>query len=307
MNRSVNMSERKINTPIDLAGIRLESRVMNGAGPVKLPEDVLEVAKSDSAAIVVGSITVEQREGNKGKTLFIKGCHTLNSIGMRNGGIAYYEKHLPEMVQIAHDHNKPLIVSVAGFSPQEYARLAESVLNCGVDGIELNEGCPNVWGEDGKQKHIASFDEDLTGEITRKVEESVGLEAWVAVKLSPFSDPFALKAIASVLSSSGLVKVVTSTNTFPNAYDFDNEEPVIDPADGLAGMSGPALRPIGLGQVKQLRAILPPRIAVIGVGGISMAQDVEDYLDDRVGACAVQVTTAYINFGSSIFTQLRGV
>ncbi len=288
--------------------MQLEAPVMNGAGPVKLPEHVLEVAKSEAAAIILGSITIEDRPGNLGNTYFAdtNKRFSLNSKGLPNPGLKYYQEHLPEMVRIAHDHGKPLIVSAAGFSPEEYARLSEVIMNSGADGQELNLGCPNVWGKDGKQKRIASFDENLTGEILRKVEQTVGYDGWTAVKLSPFSDPAALEVIASILSHSRLVKAVTSINTFPNAFSFnDKGEQAIDSAGGLAGMAGEAVKPIGLGQVKQLRAALSPAIAVIGVGGISNSKDVEDYL--RAGANAVQITTAYVNFGPSIFKQVREI
>ncbi|MBI2420729.1 MAG: dihydroorotate dehydrogenase [Candidatus Levybacteria bacterium] len=297
----------EIFSPVDIGSIHLETPIMNGAGPVKLPEHVLEIARSDAGAIVLGSITIEERFGNAG-VVYARGkddIYSLNSKGLPNGGLFYYRDKLPELVSIAHDHGKPLIVSIAGFSPEEYARLSDVVINSGVDGQELNLGCPNVWGKDGKQKRIASFDEDLTGETLRQVEQAVGPDAWTAVKLSPFSDPIALQSIANILSQSRLVTAVTSTNTFPNAFSFNEEDsPAIDPGGGLSGLAGKALKPIGIGQVRQLRSVLPSAIAIIGVGGISNSQDVFDYL--RAGADATQITTAYINFGSQIFRRARG-
>ena len=132
------------------------------------------------------------------------------------------------------------------------------------------------------------------------VEKATGISGWTSVKLSPYSDPVSLGAIAAIINRSQIVRAVTSANTFPNAFSFNVEgEQAIDPAGGLAGMAGEALKPIGLGQVKQLRAVLPEAIAIIGVGGISEKQDVLDYL--RAGADATQITTAYINFGPSVF------
>ena len=292
--------------PIHLAGLLLTRLVMNGAGPVKYPEDVRTVAQSESAAVVVGSITVEPRQGNHGITYFHErhGDFSLNSKGLPNPGLDYYRKALPEMVKLSHDYGKPLIVSAAGFSPDEYALLSDVIMESGADGQELNLGCPNVWGADGKQKRIASFDEDLTGEVMRKVRASIGSDQWTAVKLSPFSDPTALEKISTTLNESPAVKAVTSTNTFPNAFYLDEGKPAIDPAGGLGGLSGTAMRPIGLGQIKQLKALLNPDIALIGVGGISTGADVADYL--AAGAAATQVTTAYINEGPSIFEHLLG-
>lgn len=290
--------------PVDLAGIHIESPIMNGAGPVKLPEHVLEVAKSAASAIVLGSITIEERQGNEGITYYDGANFSLNSKGLPNPGLAYYEKHLPVMVRIAHDHGKPLFVSVAGFSPEETARLARAVVESGADGSELNFGCPNVWGKDGKQKRVTSFDLDLTGDTLSKVEKEIGTDGWVAVKLSYFSDSHALEQSAELLGASKLVKAVTSTNTIPNSFSFNEKgEPAIDPGGGLAGMGGPAIKIMGLGQVAQLSRVLPSGIAVIGVGGISTNRDAGDYL--ATGARAVQITTAYINFGPWIFKRVR--
>ena len=72
------------------------------------------------------------------------------------------------------------------------------------------------------------------------------------------------------------------------------------PVNGLAGLAGPAIRPIGLGQVKQFRELLSKDI--IGVGGVDSGQAVRDY--QRVGATAVQVTSAYLSRGGDIFRQI---
>lgn len=286
---------------VDISGLKLEWPVMNGAGPVKLKEHVLEVAQSDSAAVVLGSITIEERAKNSGRTYHPDG---LNSRGLPNPGSEFYRQVLPEMVKIAHDYGKPLIVSSAGFSPEEYAVLAEIILSSDADGQELNLGCPNVWGKDGKQKRITSFDEELTASTLEKVEERVGRDFWTSIKLSPYSDPVVLEAMSQIISRFEIVKAVTAINTFPNAFMFDGEgNPAIDPAGGLGGLSGRRLKPIGLGQVKQLRAVLPDSIVIIGVGGIESGKDVEDYL--RVEASATQITTAYINFGPSIFKKIK--
>ncbi len=298
--------EIDVNSPVDLNGLKLESRVMVGAGPVKSFEDVRRVAKSASAAVVLGSITVAERMGNLGSTYFVQkdGRFSHNSKGLPNPGIAYYGQNLAEMTGVAHAFGKPLIVSVAGFSPDEYAHISEVIAGSGVDGQELNLGCPNVWGLDGKQKRIASFDLEVLEDILRKQEEAIGFDFWTAVKLSPFSDPVLLEEVAGVICSSRLVRAVVTSNTFPNGFYFNEQgEPTITSGGGLAGIGGEAMRPIALGQVRQLRQVLPDCIPVIGVSGISQRSHVKDYL--KVGAAATQVTTAFINEGESFFSKLR--
>lgn len=71
---------------------------------------------------------------------------------------------------------------------------------------------------------------------------------------------------------------------------------------GFGGMAGSALKPIGLGQVRQWRNLLPERIAVIGVGGVTRGRDILDYL--RAGATTVQIATAFLDRGLPVFCDL---
>lgn len=289
---------------VRLGPITLEHPIMNAAGTCKLVEDVEKLAPSAVAAILVGSITVEDRAGNSGNTYQFdprRGLYSLNSLGLPNPGKKYYHKCLPEMVAMAHKAGKPLILSGAGFTPAEYAELALLARDGGADLFEANLGCPNVW-DGGKQKRIASFSPYLVAEILRTVSDAVGNDIPLAVKVSPFSDPYLLAEIAGVVLTSPIL-CVTAVNTFPNAFGFSERgERLITPAEGLAGLGGPALKPIGLGQVKQWRSLLPPHMHLIGAGGISNGKDVWEYL--RVGATAVQVATMYLERGEAVFSTL---
>ena len=281
---------------IEIAGIHIDCPVMNAAGSCRTIEEVKSLAKSCISIIVAGSFTIEEREGNQGENFWVGGIKensedifSLNSRDLPNQGKEYCEQVIPEMVMIAHAVGKLLCISVAGFSPQEYAILAKKAFELGADIVELNLSCPNVW-ENGKQKRIACFDPDLVREILRTVQEAVGPSAKVFVKLSPFSNPRNLKEIAEAIAQFELVKAVVSMNTFPNACLFDEKgRPRITVGEGLAGLSGSAVKPIAFGQVKQLRSLLPKSIAVVGVGGIMTGQDIKDM--HRAGASICQVCT----------------
>ncbi|WP_261554738.1 dihydroorotate dehydrogenase [Frankia tisae] len=297
-----------------LAGVALEHPVMNAAGTCKSVEDVDAFARSAVAAIVVGSITRQPRAGNAGNVYWPGRSYSINALGLPNRGLDYYGAHLSRMVDRAHEAGKPLIVSVAGFDVGEYAEIAEVVAGTGVDLIELNLACPNVW-DGGAQKRIACFDPDQTAAVCTAVGDALlaraagdpGRRVPYGVKLSPFSDPAALAELAAVLAELAGRPVgprfVTAVNTFPNAFvvDADNR-PVVDVE--LAGMSGPALKPVGLGQVRQLRQLLLDSVDVVGVGGVGEGRDVAEYL--RAGAVAVQAATAFWNRGEdpSVFGSI---
>jgi dihydroorotate dehydrogenase (fumarate) len=272
---------------------------MNAAGTCKSIEDVRRLAPAAVSAIVVGSGTILERTGNSGQVYQKDPANrfSLNSLGLPNPGQGYYKENLPQMVEIAHYRGRVLIFSVAGFSELDYVHLACAGYKAGVDLVELNLGCPNVWGKEG-QKPIASFNSELTAEIIARCSDTTGKK--FAVKLSPYSDPTMLERVAEIIARSRAVAVVTTTNTFPNAFGFDGKgKPLIQftgQSEGsLAGLGGPAMKPIGLGQVKQFRKLLPDSIQIIGVGGINCGRDIWEY--GQAGADAVQVATAYIRDG----------
>ncbi len=278
---------------VNFAGLTLEHPLMNAAGTCKLTEHVRKLARSASAAVVLGSITVESRSGNSGNVFWRNECFSLNSLGLPNPGKEYYRRELPLISAICHDQGKPLIVSVAGFSSKEYGILAEVALEGGADLIELNLGCPNVWDE-GKQKRIACFDLELVEEILfQEVLGRIVNSGVIGVKVSPFSDPMQLEEFARFLAKHNLTQFfLTAVNTFPNALAIDEVGiQRITPAEGLAGLAGPALKPIALGQIRQYRNILTPEIQIAGAGGVQSGQDMRDF--QRVGAAVIQMNTAY--------------
>jgi len=266
---------------IKFHGWSLPHPVMNGAGTCKTLADVKRFALSGAAGIMVGSISVEPRSGNRPKALVLEPTYSLNSYGLPNPGLQYYRRNLEEMVRVAHKHGKPLFVSVVGFTPEEYYSLAKLCRETGVDFVEVNLGCPNVW-ENGAQKRIPSFSHAIVQAILKHVERA---KVAYGVKLSPFSNPEELEEMARTLNAHQTVFVTTS-NTFPNA--LSNNNPM--------GLGGPALKPIALGQIKQLSKWLRKDIGLVGVGGVETNQDVEEYL--RAGSDLVQVVTAYYRAGS---------
>jgi dihydroorotate dehydrogenase (fumarate) len=284
---------------VNLAGIRLKNPILNAAGTCKTIEEVREMAKPDIAAVMVGSITIDQIESPSGNTFWPGDYYSLNSAGLANPGLDYYDLHFSEMLEITQTSNKALFFSVAGSSPFEYAKLAEFCLRRGANLVELDLSCPNCW-ENQKQKPIICFDFPLVKRILEEVEKAVGKEAKIAAKFAPFSDLSSLNKAAKLIRKSQLVKVVTTTNTFPNCLDFDEKgEPRFD---RLASMGGPALKTIALGQVYQWRNLLPKRVDIMGCGGVIYGKDVRDL--KKAGAKVIQVGTGVLKFGPKVFDRI---
>lgn len=250
--------------------MNLEHPLMNAAGTVKLQEQALRLAQAPVAALVMGSYTPEPRTGNTGETYYAGSYFTLNRLGMPNPGIAYLDDAAP--VVKAALGARPLIVSVAGFCLDDYLALIASVPEC-VDHIEVNLGCPNVAG-----KRIGSFDTALIADVLDHSERRVGL------KLSPYSDPGLLVEVAAIVA--GRAAFLTLSNTFPNGW----RPGALSEAYG--GVSGAAMRPIVLGQVRQFCTLLPD-MPIIAAGGFRYGSDWPEY--SAAGARAVQVASRYLD------------
>lgn len=260
-----------------------ETPFMNAAGTVKLVEQLERLQGTPTGARVVGSYTVEPRTGNEGTTYASERPWAINALGLPNPGIDYLADNIDRMRQMAGDG--PLIVSIAGFTAREYARLAEAVQSYEGVWIEINLGCPNVWA-DGAQKSIASFDASYSADVHDAVREAVPTTK-VGVKLSPYSNPATIPHVVEALERWRVPSFYTICNTFPNAWMPD----WIDPLYG--GLSGPAMKPIVLGQVKQVRQVTDSPI--IASGGVTRGRDWPDY--EAAGACAVQVGSAFLDAG----------
>lgn len=290
--------------------VQLEHCLMIAPGVIKLLSDVELAVKAPTAGVMVGSITFESRQGNSGDTFWAdpQGGFTLNTLGMPNPGHVYYMEHLPLMVRIAHSAGKPLFVSVAGFTPKEYVVLTLMALEAGADFVELNLGCPNVWGVGGR-KPVASYSAELVCEILGRVTDEIGVDSPIGVKLSPIGyDPVLVGDVAHQIAMYE-IKSVTCINTGPNGFALtpdhlpaisakgDNDTPII-----YGGLAGRALKPWAMSLIRQLRDKLPNSVEFAAAGGVYSAADVKDY--QAVGAKICYVSSAYWQEGYNAFTRI---
>src|SRR6266702_4837092 len=291
-----------LNSPIYIAGVKFGNKLMNGAYiGSKSENDIATLSNSASGALLVGSISVKPRKSNPdgGYWLHKEKFYALNSFGMPNGGLPYFHAKLPEIVKLAHECSKPLLVNIVGFSSGEFIELINLAQESGADMVELNFSCPNVW-EKGQQERIISYHPDMITEILRFISKR-GFTIKIGVKISPLP-PDILPDCVRAIVDSGVVSFVTATNSYPNAALSSGTKKAGDYKNILSGMTGRALKPISLGVVRQLHELLPKKVDIIGCGGISSANDVADYL--LSGAKAVQIVTALMNEGSSIFERI---
>jgi dihydroorotate dehydrogenase (NAD+) catalytic subunit len=278
--RASEKTARSSDLTVSFAGIRLKNPVIAASGTFGYGiefEDVVHLERL--GAFVVKGLSREAMAGNPPPRLYETSAGMLNAIGLQNiGARAFVEEKLPRLRRLK---TAVVFANVFGYTREDYERTIE-ILNEqeGIAAYELNVSCPNT-AHGGVQ----------FGSDPRLLDEVVNGARHVAkrpliVKLSPNVTNIA--QMAHVAEEAG-ADAVSLVNTFmAMAVDSETRRPRI--ANVTAGLSGPAIKPIALRMVYD--ASRSVKIPVIGIGGISTATDVVEFM--LAGATAVEVGTASI-------------
>ncbi len=272
------VNDVKINTTVELCGIELDNPVMAASGTFGYGYEFAELYDIN----VLGTFsfkgtTLEPRFGNP--TPRIAECREglINSIGLQNPGVdKVIEEELPKLAKCLH---KKVMANVGGFSIEEYAEVSRRLDGCDQVGwIEVNVSCPNV--HDGG---IAfGTDPEAAASVVRAVKAAVSKP--VIVKLSP--NVTDIVAIAKACEEAGADGIALINTMLGMRIDLRTKKPVI--ANKMGGFSGPAVFPVAVRMVYQVYQAVD--IPVIGIGGVSTAEDVIEMM--LAGATAVQIGAA---------------
>jgi dihydroorotate dehydrogenase (NAD+) catalytic subunit len=254
-------------------------------------ETLENIVKGGAGAVVTKSIGLKPRAGYANPTVVQASCGLINAMGLPNPGI---EEFVNEIRRTKTVLNVPLIVSVYGFSEDEYATVAKKAVDAGADAVELNVSCPHVketGSEIGQNLEVLS-------KVVRKVKGSV--DKPVFVKLSP--NVTSIPDIAEAAAKAG-ADALTAINTVKAmAIDAETAMPIL--SNKVGGLSGPAVKPIAIRCVYDIYEQV--KVPIIGCGGITNWRDAVEFL--LAGASAVQIGTAVAINGSSVFKAVtRGI
>jgi dihydroorotate dehydrogenase (NAD+) catalytic subunit len=265
------------NLSVDIAGLRLKNPILTASGCFSYGEEAGEIYDlSHLGGIITKSLTYLPREGHPPPKVVETDAGMLNAIGLSNVGI---EKFIQEKLPFLAKQNTACIVSIAGSTIDEYARLADRLAEQeAVSALEVNISCPNV-AEGGLE--FGAYREPA-GKVIRAVKSRFSRP--VIAKLSP--NVTDIVEIAKSVVDNG-ADAVSLINTLVGAV-IDIEKRTFKLSNGFGGLSGPAIRPVALAMVSKVaRAI---KIPIIGIGGIMTANDALQFF--LAGAIAVEVGTA---------------
>jgi dihydroorotate dehydrogenase (NAD+) catalytic subunit len=262
---------------IDLAGLELEHPVLNGSGTfdaiaaLRTFGDEVRVHFPFSA-FVSKTITVAPRGGNPPPRLWETPSGLINSIGLPNRGLMGFLEHdLPVLATLP----VPLIVSVAGFSHDEFATLVQAVAERGeVAALELNVSCPNV-----KSGCIVGSEAGEMGALMRRVRSLTAKP--LIVKLTPNVAEIGPVARAARDGGADALSLINTLRAV--AVDPDSGGPWLGAGSG--GLSGPAVRPVALALTAEVAAAT--ELPLVGMGGIQEGRHALDFIAQGASCVAV--------------------
>ena len=257
------------------------SGIMDETGP-----SMVRMLRSGAGAVVTKSIGSEPNPGHPNPTFTeLKGGY-INAMGLPNPGIELFGK---EMEVASKSGN--IVGSIYGSSPEEFSMLAGKMEEYGAVGVELNLSCPHASGY-GME---LGTDPAVIRSIVSAVKSAVSIPVWT--KLTPNTHMIKDLAIAVYEAGGDAVVAINTVKAMVISPQFG--KPIL--SNKFGGLSGPAIRSIGVRAVFDIRTAVD--IPIIGVGGISDWKDAAQYI--MAGACAFQIGSAVGTKGIDVFETVH--
>lgn len=267
----------------DLAGVELPSPILTASGCAASGREL--DAYFDITAIggiITKSIMLKPRAGRPTPRMAETPSGMLNSIGLQGPGIdAFIENDLAWL----DERGARTIVSIAGETVDEYGKLAQKLRNAGgFDALEVNISCPNV----ADRGLVFACNPDSAAAVIQAVRRSSDGRTPIFAKLSP--DVTSIVEVADAVVRAGAAGVTLINTLLGMVIDTDTMRPALAGITG--GLSGPAIRPVAVRCVFQVRQAFPT-LPIIGAGGVRTGNDALEFL--VAGASAVSVGTSIFN------------
>ncbi len=234
---------------------------------------------SDLGAVVTKSIMLKPRSGRATPRMAETPSGMLNSIGLQGPGIdLFLEKDIPWLV----DQGADIVVSIAGETVEDYAILSQCLNGvAGISAVEVNISCPNVEN----RGQVFSCDPVTAHAAISAVKRNLNPALPIIAKLSP--DVTDIAAIAEVCVSAGADAFALINTLLGMVIDLNTMRPKL--AGKTGGLSGPAIRPVAVRAIYQVRSRIPDAV-ILGMGGVSNGRDALELV--LAGASGISVGTA---------------
>jgi dihydroorotate dehydrogenase (NAD+) catalytic subunit len=283
-----------VDLAVELGTLELANPVMTASGTAGHADELQAYFPlADLGAVVVKSLSVDPWPGNAAPRVHQTPAGMVNSVGLQGPGLeAWIDADLPRLAAVG----ARVVVSIWGQRVEDYAKAATMLAGTpGIIAVEVNVSCPNV--ED--RRRMFAHSPSATAEVVDAVgSHCPGLPRWA--KLSPTVADIA--EVAGAALSAGAEGVTLINTVLAMAIDVEKRRPVLGSGAAGGGLSGPAVHPVAVRAVYDVRTAFPEAV-IIGVGGVMCGADAVELL--MAGADAVQVGTATFRDPKAPLTILR--
>jgi len=278
-------------TRVDFCGVEFKNPVVAASGTFGFGrefQDYFDISRL--GGISSKGLTLNRKEGNKGRRIHETAAGMMNSIGLQNPGVqGFIKDEWPFMKGL----DTVTMANLGGGTVEEYVEGARLLEKTEVPIIELNISCPNVK-EGGMAFGIQCAPASIVVEAVRAVTSKP-----LVVKLSPNAENIVEMALACVEAGADALSLVNTFNAL--AIDVRTRRPVFN--NITAGLSGPAIKPIALRMVYEVSRSVD--VPIIGIGGIMNWEDAIEYI--MAGASLVQVGSANFRKPDICLDIIKGI
>ncbi|MBE6033726.1 MAG: dihydroorotate dehydrogenase [Clostridiales bacterium] len=260
---------------VNFAGVHLKNPVTTASGTFSARESGEFYDINKLGAVITKGVASEPWSGNPTPRIAEAYGGMLNAVGLQNPGV---EEFIKSELSYLKNFSTPVIANVAGRTIEEYCSVAERLNEADVAMLEINISCPNV-----KKGGIGfGTDPKMAGEVTKAVK-AVSKKP-IIIKLTP--NVTDITEIAKSVESEGADGISLINTLLGMKIDVQRKKPIL--ANTLGGFSGPAVKPVAVRMVYQVRRAV--KLPIIGLGGIMTGEDAAEFI--MAGADIVSVGTA---------------
>lgn len=276
-----------ISLDTSFAGISLKNPTMLASGMMgETGDSLVRISEMGAGALITKSIGLEPRYGYPNPTLVELPYGYINAMGLPGPGIDAFEEEMSEALK----SEVPVIGSLFAAIPDDFVELTGKMKDYGAAAVELNLSCPHAKGY-GMEIGI---DPVAVGKIIREIKGSVDIP--IIAKLTP--NTHLMLDVAKEAEAAGCDCIAAINTLKAMAISVEAKRPVLFNKSG--GLSGPAVKPVGLKCIYDLYEVID--IPLIGIGGIETGRDALEYI--LAGASAVQIGSAIGRRGLPVFKDI---
>lgn len=282
---------KNVDLSVEFCGVKFANPLVLASGILGITASSFHhVIRSGAGGVTTKSLWLTEHHGHPNPVILANEHYMINAVGVPDAGI---EKAKEELAAYNSKKRAPIIANIIAGRKADYGEIAEEIAKLHPDILEVNISCPNVEDEFGKPFACSRVD---AAEVAREVKRRAG-KIPVVVKLSP--NVTDIVEIARAVADAGADGFCCINTLGPGlAINLETAQPIL--ANKVGGVSGPALKPIAMKIVHDVRRAT--KLPIIGTGGVLNGRDALEMM--MAGATLVGVGTAVYYRGVSVFGEI---